>query len=628
MVTSLRTTLGPSYDTIQGGSRAERLAALKNLDADDARKVLVSIADGLGSRKGVLRLLHVGSDAKDMRFTDASKLKSLFLRGSKLTDAGEVVAALMQKAGMRNHEAFADYARARGKWGVEKKALLGYLRPVLVRTGDSKEQALENAGAQYKIAKDGSFAPYIGKGGQGEVYAGTFEGKPCAIKDFDPPPPVSLAELNGTPIKPAPQKFIRRSEGERSFVTFDDDTSDHEKSILSKTLPHKPKAHNSYMQPSEQLAGPYSHAGSKQSFVSGAEENPNPAELSGKAGPTAVLAPDKQPMVGQQPIEPGVSGIDQIISEQEISGEKSEGPLPGPDKSDLSLPSPAPHKLGRSAATQAVNVKDNPYVIAPTLYVIKEKKSNGDNTFHAVHALDLKRWARTQDRGSEFSLASTVMPVADGKTLGHANVSRDQLPAVSADFLKALQQLARQGFIHGDLKEDNAFMGKNGLRIVDDIGQKVSKRVNSPNGSIPTNRGAATPGYMHPFISANIACGVGRDLFAAGVTLLRLGLSTDPALKSTKESWDHTLLEKFSNAQAALQLADDLEQAFGAEPAQGEANPHLRFAARCMIEAIRYENARREQGINNQFERWTAGEPNHILNKLASDPFVSGLMSS
>jgi hypothetical protein len=339
-----------------------------------------------------------------------------------------------------------------------------------------------------------------------------------------------------------------------------------------------------------------------------------------------------------------------------LKGEEEDGAAhradPGPKAVPLTserpvgIPSaPTREGLARTGIGNATRVKAIPQLITPDYYLIREEK-DGRETFHQLTGAQLKLRAKQPggfDRDAKLEVVATLSRKAPGTPLEVGQLEADETDAVamtSADLtqvarsgLDLLKSMAAHGFVHGDIKGTNLMLDKPSgvLNAIDtDNLQKISKH---NNWADPDNFGDATRLHLHPrgvalvtkgFISTEQAfpLGLGRDLYAFGVTLLLLSLhDTDSAQDGQFMKRKAEYGEVFNQLEAVKwdttgRLINFLENQN--YPADSVAN----LASQCIIESLRHEEQLAQEGRAGHFARWEANQPDHLLNKLASHPAV------
>jgi len=93
--------------------------------------------------------------------------------------------------------------------------------------------------------------------------------------------------------------------------------------------------------------------------------------------------------------------------------------------------------------------------------------------------------------------------------------------------LDAIETMAEHGFVHGDLKLENAFFDPvtEKLKLIDTGSlAKVSKRVSERTNTLLDNKRGYTPVYSLPALEqkSTAQLGVEQDLFAVGALMLEL----------------------------------------------------------------------------------------------------------
>jgi serine/threonine protein kinase len=369
-------------------------------------------------------------------------------------------------------------------------------------------------------------------------------------------------------------------------------------------------------------------------------------------------------MKNQRDADAGVDKRDSIDLESEIDQEpesaafdnskhhlrieeESEGvSCPDPLANAARAPVPAGVKLARSGMGNVARVKDLPQVITPTVLVVKEQASDGALSYHAVAGQKtLKDWARTQATTSEFDVVGLLMPKAAGKTLRDADVrmtvvSRADLKPMASSALNLLKGLASHGFIHGDIKPANLIWDTKSktLQLIDNDSLKKVSKQNGSQVKADVKQGV-TPMYLNPvgFHSAysggkNEQLGLGRDLFAMGLTLLEASLhARGQAAKAEKIIAGITFNDQ-PDGKAIYKKQfgnydDGIKALMAEEFAPGSVDA---FARSCIIKSIEHEKGRLGLDENDNvvlprtatFDRYDpnrAGNDQHLLAQLERD---------
>ena len=213
-------------------------------------------------------------------------------------------------------------------------------------------------------------------------------------------------------------------------------------------------------------------------------------------------------------------------------------------------------KLLRSPEVAAAFLKqsESEAVVLPTHFIVREK--DGTKTRELLvplHDKEFRAWAKKQltdhagDWNYSLEITGELQDVAPGEEVrslvnsGGANEAN--LKKITAGFLDALTALGKRGFVHGDIKPQNAFFdqatGK--LKLIDTGSlAKVSKNIDDrPNTAFSVLRGA-TPDFIVPD-KLNAPLGFAHDLYSTGVSIIQVVVSAEfDNVKSAK-------LDKFLN---------------------------------------------------------------------------------
>jgi len=192
-----------------------------------------------------------------------------------------------------------------------------------------------------------------------------------------------------------------------------------------------------------------------------------------------------------------------------------------------------PAKLSRlnNEVVSAFLKSDIPNVVKPTHFTVQEVKSDGTQAHHTVPGGKVfKNWAaRHLAEGSTLHISGIVMPKAQGVSGNAAwnELAQDDLAHIADQGLRTLDSMASHGFLHGDLKEDNAFYdpATKKLAFIDLGGMsKMSKH------AAPNQRGVIdfpySPGRVLPKVGQHATVGCEQDVFSLGSMLLRTSMES------------------------------------------------------------------------------------------------------
>lgn len=143
-----------------------------------------------------------------------------------------------------------------------------------------------------------------------------------------------------------------------------------------------------------------------------------------------------------------------------------------------------------------------------------------------------------------LEIVGLVLPEADGEDLsrilsGTAPLTPKELSTLAVGLVANLEQLARRGFVHGDIKHANIFFDRagGGVQFIDTGGlAKVSKRSAKEVETLFDGSRGHTNAYTHPLLSAGRRKGgFEQDLFSVGVTILVTDLRSTGRSDEAKE---------------------------------------------------------------------------------------------
>ena len=199
-------------------------------------------------------------------------------------------------------------------------------------------------------------------------------------------------------------------------------------------------------------------------------------------------------------------------------------------------------KLLRSPEVAAAFLKqyESDSVVMPTHFIVREQ--DGAKTRELLvplHDKEFRAWAKKQltdhadDWNYSLEITGELQDVAPGEEVrslvnsGGANEAN--LKKIAAGFLDALAALGKRGFVHGDIKPQNAFFdqatGK--LKLIDTGSlAKLSKNIDDrPNTAFSVLRGA-TPDFIVPD-KLNAPLGFAHDLYSTGVSIIQIVVSAE-----------------------------------------------------------------------------------------------------
>jgi serine/threonine protein kinase len=641
----------------------EGLGQLRSASQEKAQGLLTQLRHDLENKTGVVRLLHTTStnNDKDMKFKNAGAFKSMFLNGDKLQQSGEVIRDLLKNAGLSDAKVneFNTYVQARGRQGVKAQTVLKFIDTMRSETGSTPAKALSKFGVDL-----GAPSRLLGKGAYGTIHTVRYRGEEFVYKQPLKEVPnlgkLQLADESGQPIVPPEQDM---DDGEKSYQDYMGDDSYKQPSPLQKiniqhveneygnpefdrsnAIPYKDSSESSLAYNSndflqmflkQQLGG---FGGGNNSIIFEPEPE-SPALESSKPKPLIEEEPVPQPMI--RPIIEEAS-IAQALPPSQLPSESEGLARPDPLANSAQASVPTGPKLARSGLGNVARVKDLPQVITPSVVVVQEQKNDGTVVYHSVAGQKtLKNWARTQASTSEFNVVGLLMPKAAGKTLCdddyRMTVSRSDLKPLANSALNLLKGLASHGFTHGDIKPANLIWDTKSktLQLIDnDNLDKVSKKDGS---QVNANRNLPqTTMYMNPVghhsaykSGLNEQLGLGRDLFAMGLTLLEASLHATGRTEKSETLLSgitfHTQPEqKAIYLKASGQYNKGIKALMAEDFAPGSVEA---FARSCIVKSVEYEKNRLGLDENDKavlprtatFERYDpkrAGNDQHLLAQL------------
>lgn len=574
---------------------------LRNAGREKAREHLTDLRRDLQTKSGVVRLLHTTKTNKDMKFKNAWGLKRLFLSGEKLRRSGDVIKDLLKNAGLSEAKVqeFGQYATARGDRGVQAQKVLQYIDALQADKGNSELDALRNFGVSGVSRK-------LGQGGFGQVYRMIYRGEEHAYKMAIKNGRIGklgLVDEAGQEIQPQPR------EESRSMVTFEESANSPGKSNDFLNLGDRSNAALD-----DHYLDNFNHQSFRSESKSGKSSqnlDPNSPKLDQAQKSQQLLAP---------------------IIEEDPAADLAHEPMPPPEEKQ---------KLARTGLANAARVKDLPQVITPSVFVVKEGRSDGSEVFHAVAGQrTLKDWAKRQDKGSSFDVVGLLMPKAAGKNpveedskgAFKVNVSRSDLKPMAESAMRLLKGMAKHGFIHGDIKPANLMWdakSKNLQLIDNDNLVKVSKDKGS---TVPQGLGHLSLGYLHPLAmhkdfldrkgNPSLAqLGLGRDLYATGLVLLEASLLAGQGGAEQANTILNEVRHRDLRQNRVWKLLRDKPIADRIDYLKRlnfEARSVQDFARTCLIKALEFEQERIERK-DFGFDRTEIGREADLLRELEDE---------
>jgi len=199
-------------------------------------------------------------------------------------------------------------------------------------------------------------------------------------------------------------------------------------------------------------------------------------------------------------------------------------------------------KLLRSPEVTAAFLKqaESDSVVVPSHFIVREKV--GTRTRELLVPLrdkEFRAWAKKQltDHAGEWNysleITGELQDVAPGEEVRNlvnsGGASEAHVKKIAAGYFDALASLGKRGFVHGDIKPQNAFYdqatGK--LKLIDTGSlTKVSKKVEDrPNTAFSVLRGA-TPDFTLPD-GINAPLGFAHDLYATGISIIQVAVGAE-----------------------------------------------------------------------------------------------------
>lgn len=182
-------------------------------------------------------------------------------------------------------------------------------------------------------------------------------------------------------------------------------------------------------------------------------------------------------------------------------------------------------------------------VIQPKYFLVTVTADGASQELLVKGGKDFKEWSKAQLWDSEagrpranppqIQITGLAMPLAEGKTLDAAVGEKPvNFSQTAHSALNSLVQLARNGFVHGDIKPANLFVKNDGDLSLIDTGSmaKISKKADArllplPSDSFDKATRPTTPHFTHPGYPPDFKkVGMEQDLFSMGVTLLETKL--------------------------------------------------------------------------------------------------------
>jgi len=182
-------------------------------------------------------------------------------------------------------------------------------------------------------------------------------------------------------------------------------------------------------------------------------------------------------------------------------------------------------------------------VIQPKYFLVTVTADGASQELLVKGGKDFKEWSKAQLWDGEagrpranpprIQITGLAMPLAEGKTLDAAVGEKPvNFSQTANSALNSLVQLARNGFVHGDIKPANLFVKNHGDLSLIDTGSmaKISKNADArllplPSDAFDKATRPTTPHFTHPGYPPDFKkVGMEQDLFSMGVTLLETKL--------------------------------------------------------------------------------------------------------
>ena len=212
-----------------------------------------------------------------------------------------------------------------------------------------------------------------------------------------------------------------------------------------------------------------------------------------------------------------------------------------------------PHINRDKEVTAAFLKDDTNSVIQPKYFLVRVKQGDQEQQLMIKGGKEFKEWAKSQlwepqtydeDLGDyqparqranapEIKITGLVMPLAQGTTLDTAVVNGVvNFSQTATSAMESLKQLARHGFVHGDIKPANLVSTTGGdLKLIDTgsmakiTKEAVNRPLPLPSDSLDKSTRPTTPHFTHPGHPPDFKkVGMEQDLFSMGVTLLETKL--------------------------------------------------------------------------------------------------------
>jgi len=199
-------------------------------------------------------------------------------------------------------------------------------------------------------------------------------------------------------------------------------------------------------------------------------------------------------------------------------------------------------KLLRSPEVAAAFLKqsESDSVVVPSHFIVREKV--GTKTRELLVPLrdkEFRAWAKKQltDHAGEWNysleITGELQDVAPGEEVRNlvnsGGATAGNVKKIAAGFLDALAALGKRGFVHGDIKPQNAFFdpatGK--LKLIDTGSlTKVSKKVEDrPDTAFSVLRGATLDFTLPDSINAPL--GFAHDLYSTGISIIQVAVGAE-----------------------------------------------------------------------------------------------------
>lgn len=288
-----------------------------------------------------------------------------------------------------------------------------------------------------------------------------------------------------------------------------------------------------------------------------------------------------------------------------------------------------PHINRDKEVTAAFLKDDTNSVIQPKYFLVRVKQGDQEQQLMIKGGKEFKEWAKSQlwepqtwdedlcdyqparqrANAPEIKITGLVMPLAQGTTLDTAVVNGVvNFSQTATSAMESLKQLARHGFVHGDIKPANLVSTTGGdLKLIDtgSMAKITKEAVNRPrplpSDSFDKSTRPYTLHFSHPGHPPDFKkVGMEQDLFSMGVTLLETKLLNITKTLGPDEAEDFTY--------AADQILNTIK-AQNESPNQNSAD-NIRNEIRTQLEEL---NSNYPQKFDDGELDWAEGVVNTAL---------------